>query len=322
MLKDNYFLIFTGDDNDTGLTQAVYRLFTDQLGKWPQLVSAYKLLQQTRERDIQCNGFKVRLRYNALRAGSTMAGVDKKSIAARPCFLCLDNLPENQEGILYRNNYLILCNPMPAFEHHVTIVSVEHRPQTIEGTGDTLFQLVDDFGSGWTILYNGPECGASAPDHNHFQAIPSGLLPIENEIEKSVTRNAGEPDHVSPYKIDKLGREVIFLNGRDKQYLQSVFKRMIDTLKAEEKLDREPMVNVAATKKDNSFHVFIFPRSKHRPQAYFWTDDSRIVVSPAVIEMSGIIMTPVERDFERLTGADIENIYREVSLKTKTTALF
>ena len=136
------------------------------------------------------------------RIKSTLADVGEKSVAERACFLCPPNLPEEQKGILYRKDYLILCNPMPVFSSHFTISHLDHRPQELAGTVATLLTLLCDFGPGFLILYNGPGCGASAPDHLHFQAVPSGLMPIEGEI-RATQRASGRRAGMFPC----IGRE-------------------------------------------------------------------------------------------------------------------
>jgi hypothetical protein len=311
-----HFAQFGDDKTKKNLSGIIADLFSEQLEQWPQLKTAYEALRQTRERGIACNGFTVRLHFNPLRAKSTTAKIDNKSIAARPCFLCSDNLPEEQRGILYLNKYRILCNPMPAFKYHVTVAAVEHCPQSIEGNSETLFRLIDDLGSGWTVLYNGPKCGASAPDHNHFQAIPSGLLPIEDELRSFGPSGLNVFTTDNPRSVDGLGRSVILLKGNDRGVLQTSFENALKLLKRRTSSETEPMINVAGRKYGDEFNVFVFPRSKHRAESYYLTGDEKITVSPAVIEMCGVIVTPVERDFERLTAKEVQEIYREVSLRT------
>ena len=315
-LSNKVFAVFDGKKNEKNLPQLVSELLTDQLETWRELADGYESLKTTKDREICCNGFFVRLRHNPLRAKSTMAAVDKGSVNERPCFLCLKNLPGNQKGILYRNTYLILCNPMPAFHSHLTIAAVDHRPQFIEANIDVFLQLMTDLGNSWTILYNGPECGASAPDHHHFQAIPAGLLPIEDEsAEKTKLTKIAHGDGVSIYRVNNIGREILILEGESRPPLGSSFQGMISAMKENLFLNKEPMINVAGFMEEGEWRILIFPRVKHRPDAFFREGDERIVVSPAVIEMCGVIVTPIERDFKRLDAHDIENIYQEVSLK-------
>jgi hypothetical protein len=261
----------------------------------------------------------VRLQHNPGRIKSSLADVGEKKVKERRCFLCLDHLPEGQKGILYRSEYLILSNPMPVFSSHFTVSHLDHRLQAIAEHINTLFQLMADFGSGWTVLYNGPKCGASAPDHLHFQAAPSGQMPIEKEIreEKRLTLMT-QDDGVLLYRVKDLGREVIILEGDDPMAVGDVFKGFLNALKRVFLIDEEPMMNIAGFHETRKWRLVIFPRRKHRPDAFFREGDDRVVVSPGVIDMGGVLITPVEKDFERLDAAAVEDIYGEVSLEGKT----
>jgi hypothetical protein len=222
---------------------------------------------------------------------------------------------------------------MPVFSSHFTISHLDHRRQAIADHIDTFLQLMADFGSGWMVLYNGSKCGASAPDHLHFQAGPSGQMPIEKEIreEKRLTlmkphgQNPWSPatgitqvDSVLFYSVRDLGREVVILEGNDPTAVGGAFKGFLNALKKVLLIDEEPMMNIAGFCKERKLHLVIFPRRKHRPDAFFREGDARVVVSPGVIDMGGLLITPVEKDFDRLDGASVEGIYGEVSLEGKT----
>jgi len=300
------------------LPKLCLKLLSDQKKAWQNLREGYELLKEVRERDLSYRGFSVRLQYNPGRIKSSMAVVDEKNQKERQCFLCLDHLPQAQKGIFYRKDYLILCNPMPIFFSHFTISHLDHRLQTIAEHIDTFLQLMADFGSGWIILYNGPKCGASAPNHLHFQAAPSGKMPIEKEIrgEKRLTLMT-KVDSVLIYRAKDLGREVILLEGDDRMAVGSVFNGYLDALKKVLILNEEPMINIAGFHEKRKWRLVIFPRRKHRPDIFFKGGDARVVVSPGVIDMGGLIITPMKKDFERLEGAAVKGIYKEVSLERK-----
>jgi hypothetical protein len=236
-----------------------------------------------------------------------------------PCFLCLDHLPPAQKGILYRNEYLILCNPMPVFFSHFTVSHLDHRRQAISEHIDTFLQLMSDFGAGWTILYNGPRCGASAPDHLHFQATPSGQMPIERDIlEEKRFISMTQLNNVLLHRVKDLGREVIILEGEEAISVAKAFKDLQEAMKKILTTDEEPMVNIAGFYKEGKWRLVIFPRRRHRPDAFFKEGDDRVVVSPGAIDMGGLWITPVEKDFERLDATTVKDIYGEVSLEEKT----
>ena len=318
-LSHKIYIAFDEGGRVKGLPELCLELLREQKVVWLELREAYKSLEDVRERDIRCKGFSIHLQYNPGRIKNSLADVGEKNANDRRCFLCLDNLPGSQRGILYRREYLILCNPMPVFSSHLIISHLDHRRQAIAEHTDTLLQLMADFGSGWTILYNGPKCGASAPDHLHFHAGPSGQMPIEKEIreEKRLTL-LKRVDGVSLYRLRDLGREVIILEGDDLMAVKGFFKRFLNALKEVLFVDEEPKINIAGFRKEGKWHLVIFPRRKHRPDIFFKEGDRRVVVSPGVIDMGGLLITPVERDFYRLDAAAVEGIYREVSLEGKT----
>jgi hypothetical protein len=212
---------------------------------------------------------------------------------------------------------------MPVFSPHFTISHLDHRLQTVDEHIGTFLQLMADFGSGWTVLYNGPKCGASAPDHLHFQVAPMGQMPIEKEIREEKRRPLiRHSEKILLYRIMNLGREVIVLQGDDPMGVENALKDFLKALKKVNAIDDEPMVNIAGLyKKGKSgggkWQLTIFPRQKHRPDAFFRDGDARVVISPGVIDMGGVLITPVEKDFERLDATTIEGIYSEVTMDGK-----
>jgi hypothetical protein len=318
-LRRKVYAAFDERSRVRSLPELCLELLAEQKKVWPGLREAYESLKGVRERDVRRRGCPIRLQYNPGRIKNSLAGVGEGNAKERRCFLCLDNLPEGQKGILYRSEYLILCNPMPVFSSHFTISHLDHRHQAVAESIGTLLQLMTDFGSDWMVLYNGPQCGASAPDHLHFQAGPSGEIPIEKEIQGAKRLSlTTRVDSVLLYRISDLGREVIVLEGDDPMAVIRAFEGFLNALKNILLTSEEPMINIAGFRKERKWHLVIFPRRKHRPGAFFKEGDARVVVSPGVIDMGGLLITPVERDFYRLDAAAAEGIYREVSLEGKT----
>ena len=308
--------IHTTFDGGKSLSGLCLELLSEQKKAWQDLRKGYELLKDIKERDLPCRGFSARLQYNPGRMKSSTAEVSKINSKERQCFLCLDHLPEAQKGIQYRSDYLILSNPMPIFSSHFTVSHIDHRLQTIDEHIQTFLQLSADFGSDWTILYNGPKCGASAPDHFHFQAGPSGKMPIEKEIREGKKLTLlRRVDGVLLYRARDLGREVIILEGDDSTAIERAFNNYLTALRKILLLDEEPMMNIAGFYEERKWRLVIFPRRKHRPDVFFRDGDARVVVSPGVIDMGGLLITPVKRDFERLDASAVEGIFREVSLE-------
>jgi len=290
-------------------------LLSEQKKNWQDLRGGYESLKIVRERGLSWGRFSVRLQYNAGRIKSSLADVSEDRANEQRCFLCLDRLPDSQKGIFYRNEYLILCNPMPVFPYHFIVSHLDHRRQAIAEHINLFLQLMTDFGSDWTVLYNGPKCGASAPDHLHFHAIPSGQMPIEKEMLREKSRAfTKQINRVFLYRLRDLGREVILLQGDDPGAVGDVFEEFLNSLKKVLLIAEEPMMNIAGFQREGKCCLMIFPRQKHRPDAFFREGDARVVVSPGVIDMGGVLITPVEKDFEQLDEAEVGDIYREVSL--------
>ena len=311
--------IHTAFDAGKNLPELCLEFLLEQKNAWSDLQQGYESFKGVRARDLNCKGFSARLQYNPGRIKSSTADVAENNRRQRQCFLCFDHLPEGQKGILYRSDYLILCNPMPVFPSHFTVSHLDHRLQAIAEHIDTLLQLTADFGSGWVILYNGPKCGASAPDHLHFQAAPSGQMPIEKEIKRAKRLTLMiQVDGVLLHRVRDLGREVILLEGDDPMAVGRALKEFLDALKKVLLIDEEPMLNIAGFYEQRIWRLVIFPRRKHRPDAFFREGDARVVVSPGVIDMGGVLITPVQKDFDRLDGALVESIFREVSLERKS----
>jgi hypothetical protein len=313
-LENRIFTVFPG--GRTQLPGLCRELLDAQQKNWPALAAACRGLADVQTRSIACPGYEAVVQYNPARAVSSGADVDAESIRRRPCFLCAANLPREQAGILYQNDYLILCNPAPIFDRHFTIVNVRHRPQEIAGTVNQLLDLAADMAPDFVLFYNGPACGASAPDHLHFQAIPAAALPLPSAfIGQSRPVRDGA---VKIYRPTALDRAVLLLTGRDKDLLLAQFDRLLEVARRVIPAPGEPMLNALCSYAEHSWRMTIFFRSKHRPDAFFRTDDQRIFISLGAVDMAGMIITPRLNDFQRLDAGQIGRIYREVSLAEDT----
>jgi ribosomal protein S18 acetylase RimI-like enzyme len=316
LLGQKTYATFEGRENPVGLPELCFDLRSEQQETWEDLRQGDESFRGIRERDLDCGTFPIRLQYNPRRIKSSTADVGPKNRTGRRCFLCLDQIPEGQKGILYRREYLVLCNPMPILTSHFTVSHVDHRPQAVDGHIDILLLLMADLGPGWTVLYNGPKCGASAPDHFHFQAALSGKMPMEKNLREEKRHSpARQVDGTVLYRAKELGREVVVLEGRDPAALEVGFKRFLDALRKVLLGDDEPMINIAGFYDGKKWRLAVFPRRKHRPDAFFKEGEARRVISPGAIDMGGLLITPVVEDFERLDAAAVEGIYKEVSLE-------
>jgi ATP adenylyltransferase/5',5'''-P-1,P-4-tetraphosphate phosphorylase II len=313
-VSDKTFVRFPAVGSTMSLTDHADRLLQNQKTSWSQLRDGYASLRSAQTRTVECVGFSVVLQFNPARIVSTGAKVDERSIRERRCFLCLQNLPEAQKGVLFQEHFLILCNPAPIFDHHFTIAHTDHREQVIEGSVGTLLDLARDL-HGYTVFYNGPRCGASAPDHLHFQACPSGIIPVERDSAGTEYRSSHKTQsNVSIWSMKDYGRQVIVLESAHQNELESVFLQLIAAMKSVLKQSDEPMINVLCFFKEGRWTIIVFPRSKHRPDVYFKEGPERILISPAAADVGGFIVTPVEKDYRVTDAGLVESIFREVSL--------
>jgi hypothetical protein len=179
--------------------------------------------------------------------------------------------------------------------------------------------MAQDFHPNFNVFYNGPESGASAPDHLHFQATPRGVLPIEKEIEGGVKwtfmrRGRG----VSLYQLEQVGRGVIILTGEDDNAVSAVLMSVISAMKSVLSSENEPRMNLLGSCAGGKWRIVIFPRRKHRPGVYFLPGNDRILISPGLVEMGGIVVTPITKDFDAVDYSLVEDIYKEVSVDAET----
>ena len=300
--------------NSTPLPELLSRLLENQKKNWPIAAAGYSSLQYAEVREVRCSAFSVWLQFNPKRIVSTGAKVDAQSISQRRCFLCVENLPSEQQGILYENKYLVLCNPMPIFSAHYTISHIQHQPQILAAHFDTLMQLARDLSPEFTVFYNGAQCGASAPDHFHFQAAPAGKIPIEREAMKISRRElVRENDGVAVILLKEVGRAVFVLEGTSAEKLVAVLQQLLVKMRMILRVSDEPKINLLCQCHASHWRVILFPRRKHRPDVFFKEGNEKILISPASVDMGGLIVTPVEKDFHTVDAKLIEAIYEEVS---------
>jgi hypothetical protein len=280
------------------LTEVVRSLLVEQADHWPLLAEGIAGLKRSRTTWVEAAGARVAVRHIPHRMKSTTAKVDAASIQARPCFLCLANLPPAQRGVAVGEEWMLLANPFPILDEHLTIVHREHTPQRIAGRLPALLSLAEAL-PGFFVLYNGPECGASAPDHLHFQAADRSLFPIAERT----------PAGTESSLLEKPGRALV-LRGTDAATLCKRADRLIAALASATAKKPEPLLNLAAFADAGVLTLYVFPRAKHRPDVYH---RGEILVSPATIDLCGVLVAPRPEDVERLTGPVVAAVFDEVT---------
>ena len=281
------------------MIQELEELFKLQRRAWPLLAKGLEGLAQARTRQVRIDWFDMLIRHIPHRVASTTASVDQESVAKRPCFLCAANLPAEEEGVQFDDDFTIYCNPFPIVDRHLTIAHRAHGAQRIANQFGEMLDLAAAL-PGYFVIYNGPECGASAPDHLHFQAGARELFPIAKET-------AG----LTSITVPSYGRNVFLFRGRERSALVDRMDRAVERLGEATGKRPEPLINLAVWQERDEWFACLFPRSKHRPEVFH---TGELTVSPASIDLCGIFVVPLANDFARITGDAIAAIFREVTL--------
>lgn len=286
----------------------------NQLSDWEMAAANYQDLKSVRTKSLQFQDFEVLVQFNPKRIVSSAAKVDSRSIEARPCFLCAQNRPGVQKGLPFNHRYSVLINPFPIFPKHLTIPVEEHTSQRIEGHLTDMLDLAAALPE-YVVFYNGPRCGASAPDHFHFQAGNKGFLPIEKEFETGrLCRMQWAEKGVNVFTWHHYLRGAITLQGQSPAAMAAVFEKVFRKLQLLQPQEPEPMMNILAYVNERDWNVHIFPRVIHRPRQYFETGNSQILLSPASVDMGGVFITPREEDFNKISADDIRDILSQVCM--------
>ena len=269
------------------MNQTIHNLLTEQLASWETARNNYAALSGVQVKELNVNGTLYKVQFNPARIVSSGAKVDAKSIKERKCFLCPANLPAVQKGIPFEGHYNILVNPFPIFPRHLTVPETAHVAQRIAPRFGDMLDLARQL-TDYTIFYNGPKCGASAPDHADY-------------------------GQATLWWLNDAPRTTLVIESADRKTAIKLFDTVYHSLDIQPGED-EPMMNVLVMYEDNKWIVFVFPRAKHRPACYTAEGDANLLSSPASVDLGGVFITPVEKDFIKITAEDIAQILGEVCL--------
>jgi hypothetical protein len=306
---------------DSDLAEQAHLLFHQQKREWPLLGQNVAAMESIQVRSIDLGEFAMKVQFNPARLVSTAARVDATSIRQRKCFLCAENRPPEQRGIDFNGNYTVLANPFPIFPEHFTIPHRAHIPQRIAAAFGEMLDLCAGLSPRYAVFYNGPRCGASAPDHLHFQAGDRKWLPIESQYD----RLKGEPivrsSSLRLFAPASL-RPFVSIETADRTAAIHAFDVLLAELATIAPAEEEPMMNVLVWHDANSstpaapgqWTILILPRARHRPSFYDADGDARILLSPGSVDLGGVCITPVQRDFDRLTPDHLRQMFEEVML--------
>lgn len=282
---------------------------TAQRAEWPLAARNFDALEGVEVRSIAMPGMDIKVQFNPARIVSSGAKVDARSLAERPCFLCEKNRPAEQRGIDWRG-YTVLVNPFPIFPRHLTIPAVVHTPQRIQGRVADMLALAAEL-PGYTVFYNGPRCGASAPDHMHFQAGNSDFLPIWQALDAAPLRTVADDGAGTRLSVcTALPVNVFVVDAATPEAGERMFDRLYRVLPEGEE---EPMMNLLAA----GSRLVVVPRKRHRPSFYGTEGKGCMLLSPASVDMGGAFITPRREDFDRLDAQLLARVFDELCLDTE-----
>ena len=295
------------------------KFIKDQLSVWPLAAANYRALKSVRTRELTVGGLPCRVQFNPERAFSTNADTRPEAIAARPCFLCADNRPPEQFHIKFEGRkgrmYNVQVNPYPIFRDHLVIVRDRHLPQAIWHHLPDMLDFAVKYPD-WTVFYNGPESGASAPDHLHFQAVPRHQLPLEAAVDAFLDAPGAPLASVKDatlYRYDGYARGVFALKATTSKSLTKLFYRLLECT-ARPAGETEPRFNLFAYAKGAEWRAFVVMRSAKRSHHYDADGEEHLTISPGAADVAGVFVTPVREDFEKVTAARLEEILDEVTV--------
>lgn len=288
---------------------SISRFFNRQLEVWTDARHRFRDLKHVETRQFSD---QLKLQWNPARIVSTGAKIDKKTLGERPCFLCDKNRPKEQMSKQIGEKFHLLVNPFPILPVHFTIPARKHQPQLIYKNYGEMHRFIS-LHSDLMVFYNGPKCGASAPDHLHFQAGTNGILPLQTNWQR-LSRNLTDIISLNDEEKISVVRDFIVpafvIISKSAESDEALFRRLYKAM-PQRGDETEPMMNIISWRKGEEFISVVIPREKHRPEAYFAEGDAQFVVSPGALDMSGLIITPREEDFRKLTEEKALSLLQE-----------
>ena len=288
---------------------SISRFFNRQMEKWADARHRFRDLKHVETHQLSD---QLKVQWNPARIVSTGAKIDKKTLGDRPCFLCDKNRPKDQISKQIDERFLLLVNPFPILPVHFTIPARKHQPQSIYKNYGEMHRFLS-LHSELMVFYNGPKCGASAPDHLHFQAGTSGILPLQanwQRLSRNLTDIISLNDDEKIALIHDFVVPAFVIISKSEDSDEALFHRLYKSMPVRGD-ETEPMMNIIAWRKGDEYISVVIPREKHRPEAYFAEGDAQMMVSPGALDMSGLIIIPREEDFRKLTEESASAILQE-----------
>jgi len=302
--------------------EALRRFHAWQAACWPRLAEALVGLRAIETREIEMGDRPVSLQWNPGRVTSTTANVDKRAVEARPCFLCPGSLPPEEKGVAFGEDLIFLANPAPIVPLHLVVAHRGHVPQRIGPALRPVIEAAQAAQGVLTVFYNGPRCGASAPDHLHLQAVETGSCPDERIVTCRLAGCGREP--VGRVLVKRPGlhiwsnrgaaRTMVVMRGLA-DAVERGLRVAIDGLAELNGGGEEPPLNLLVSAEGVLVTALLYPRGAHRPACYFADGADQCLVSPGALDMAGLVITVRRQDYERIGPEWMEQIYRETAIE-------
>ena len=312
----------------------IHKFVGDQLSRWPLACNNFRALKDVRVRELEVGGLTVKLQFNPARMISSAAKLTKEEIAKRRCFLCRENRPPEQIMLKFEGRkgkkYDILVNPYPIFPDHLVIAKSKHTDQSIWHRYIDMLDLAKKY-HGCAFFYNGPKSGASAPDHHHFQGVPKGMMPLENDINHYLDQLTQVESQDNPlnylvsnqdahlYHYQKFTTGVFVLRSETSKSAAKLFYRLLDCADIPEG-EPEPLINLYSWWSHGEFRTVVVFRRSHRSHHYWSEGPDHLTMSPGCADMAGVFIVPVEKEYDALTSEWLSDMVREVSVTEEEQA--
>lgn len=312
----------------------IHKFVGDQLSRWPLACNNFRALKDVRVRELEVGGLTVKLQFNPARMISSAAKLTKEEIAKRRCFLCRENRPPEQIMLKFEGRkgkkYDILVNPYPIFPNHLVIAKSKHTDQSIWHRYIDMLDLAKKY-HGCAFFYNGPKSGASAPDHHHFQGVPKGMMPLENDINHYLDQLTPTESQDNPlkylvsnqdahlYHYQKFTTGVFVLRSETSKSAAKLFYRLLDCADIPEG-EPEPLINLYSWWSHGEFRTVVVFRRSHRSHHYWSEGPDHLTMSPGCADMAGVFIVPVEKEYDALTSEWLSDMVREVSVPEEEQA--
>lgn len=299
--------------------------FQAQLAGWPLARDNYARLHRVRYKAVAFPGYEIRIQCNPDRIQSAAARIDPASLRQRACFLCRENMPPEQGSLSYNDRFDIRVNPYPIFARHFTVPARCHTDQLIGGYFEDMVDLAADFPD-YSVFYNGPRSGASAPDHLHFQLAPREEIPLVGDIRRltpaGLSSSGTPPGTTAPpgdLRVETLPgyiRKNIILRSTGRQRLIRGFYALMERLGSLAGAEPEPMINLFVWRRHEEWYVVLFLRSRHRPWQFFAEGAGQVLFSPGCIDFAGLVIAPRPVDFERYDAPLLRDLFEQLTWGT------